>query len=126
MGVVAGEIPTPRTRDPRMNHTPLGPLHVQANEKGRQLSSKETGQVLTGLIELADRMRRSGGGSRELLHWALDEQIAQNTITMDEHAALYRHMAIHAAVVKPLNLERFHVCPVCEAYLDVPEGPAAA
>jgi len=127
--MVTGEIPVPRLRDPRMKHTLLAPLHAQAGrglQKGNQLATRETGQVLVGLLELADRMRRSGGGDRNLLHWAINEQMQLGLITIDDQAVIYRHMAIHAGMIKPCQLERFRVCPVCEAYLDVPEGDEAA
>jgi len=70
-------------------------------------------------------MRRCGGGDRNQIRIALDEAIARNEITMDD-ISIYRHMAIHAGVVKPTELERYRVCPICEATLDVPEGDEAA
>ena len=66
-------------------------------------------------------MRRSGGGSRDKLMEQCDLALEHGQIDLDEFSLVYFHLAVHAGVVKPANLLRFHICPVCEAKLDIPE-----
>ncbi len=70
----------------------------------------------SAVITLADRMRRSDCADR----WQL-RHIAEDEFPADRGAQVIRHAAIHAGIVKPRTLDRFRICPVCEAHLDWPQ-----
>lgn len=79
-------------------------------------------EVLKGaarVLDMADRMRRAGGeNDMHRLHREAEEAFERGEIPFDEVTVLFKHAAIHSGAVHPCRLERFRVCPVCEAYLD--------
>jgi hypothetical protein len=77
--------------------------------------------TLRTLLDLADRMRRNGGASREILHNHCERALEMGQLGFDDYTVVYRHLAIHAGAIQPTHRYRLHVCPVCEAVLDMPE-----
>lgn len=82
-----------------------------------------TVEVLRGeakVIELADRMRRAGGGESHRLYHECVEAFRRGEIEFDRVTVAFRHALIHAGHTKPSRRSRFMICPQCEAFLDVP------
>jgi hypothetical protein len=84
------------------------------------MASPDTELAFSELLDTADRMRRTGGGDRHLLSEMCDAVLLQGLLDRVPH--LYRHLCIHAGVITPVDRDRYYVCPVCEAVLDMEES----
>ena len=83
------------------------------------MAAPDQEQTLSDLIHTANRMRRNGGADPHLLHEMCDAVLLQGLLDLVPHT--YRHLCIHAGLITPVDRDRYHVCPVCEAVLDVPD-----
>lgn len=70
------------------------------------------------VLELADRMRRSGGCTPHRLYHECVREFNRGLIEFDEVTPLYKHAMIHAGAIVPRDRPRFHCCPTCGAELD--------
>lgn len=80
-------------------------------------------QTLLGaekVLDMADRMRRSGGAQPHRLHHEAVEAFRRGELGFEQVLPLYRHAMIHAGCVVRKGGIPFRVCPECEASLDIP------
>lgn len=93
----------------------LGFLH-KAEENSSHLEGLKGKERV---LDMADRMRRVGGDQDvHVLYRESEEAFQRGEIRFDEITVLFKHACIHSGTVHPTSLERFSVCPVCEARLD--------
>jgi len=76
--------------------------------------------ALRSLFDIADRMRRIDSGDREVLQRCAQATVDAGSLAQVEVDEVWRHLAIHAGLIKPTMIGRFRVCPECEAMLDIP------
>lgn len=65
------------------------------------------------VLDLADRMRASGGVTPHRLHHECTEALQRGEISFDDVTPLYRHAMIHAGAIVPRDRERYRFCPEC-------------
>ena len=72
-------------------------------------------------LDLADRIRRDGGGSStdaHVLHRMCEDAANRGDITHDQITVTFRHLAYHAGIIKIGADNDLHFCPVCGEPLD--------